>query len=47
MKMMVILNIVRALGTVPKNMGKRLCELKFREKIETIQTTALEYFEDS
>ena len=30
-----------ALGTVPKNRKKRLDGLETREKIETIQTTAL------
>ena len=33
--------VVVALGTVPKNLEKRLDELQIRRRIETIQTTSL------
>ena len=39
MKVTVIPIVVGTPGTVPKNMEKRLCELKIRERIKTIQTT--------
>ena len=31
----------RELGTVPKNIEKKLDELNIKERVETIQTTAL------
>ena len=40
MKMTVIPIVVRALGTVPKNMAKKFHELEIRERNHTIQTTA-------
>ena len=40
MKVTVIPIIVGALGTVPKNLEKRLDEEEIRERIETIQTIA-------
>ena len=33
--------VVGALGTVPEGLDKRLEELEIRERIKTIQTTAL------
>ena len=41
MKVVVILIVVGALGTVPKRLKKRLKVLEIRGKIETLQTTAL------
>ena len=41
MRMTVIPIVVGMLGTVPKNLVRRLKELKIGERIENIQTTAL------
>ena len=41
MKVTVILIVVGALVTVPKGLDKRLDDLKIRERMDTIQTTAL------
>ena len=40
MKVMVIPIVVGVLGTISKNLGKKI-EMKIRERIETIETTAL------
>ena len=41
MKIIVIPIVVGTLGTVPKNLEKRIDKLKMRGKFEVIQTTAL------
>ena len=41
MKVMIIPNVIGALGTVTERLTKELEDLKIKGRVETIQTTAL------